>query len=194
MGNIVGHTNHVFSLAVPTILSTLCEVDSAKAVVPRRLRELPSWLLSQAGLRSHALLTEALTSAGARGYHYRLLAALADLGPTSQATLGRATGLDRSDVTAVIGDLVERGAVTLSRSNSDRRSHTVGLTTGGRRWLDELDQIVAAVQTQLLAPLSDSERRDLVRLLSRIQPPPPSPPSRTRSAHARARQGREGAM
>src|SRR5439155_6753872 len=45
--------------------------------------------LSEASLHAHRLLTAAFASAGSRGYHYRLLAALREYGPASQARLGR---------------------------------------------------------------------------------------------------------
>lgn len=155
--------------------------------IPRRLRTLPSWLLSQASLRAHALLTQGLGNAGARGHHYRLLAALDDLGPASQAVLGRATGLDRSDVTVAVSELVQSGAITRTPSVSDRRSHTISLTAAGRQWLDELDETMAAVQAQLLAPLTKSERRQLTRLLARIQPSRPQALTRPSDAETPSR-------
>jgi len=49
---------------------------------PARLKAKSTWLISQVAARSHGLLTERLAAAGARGYHYRLLAALAEFGPS----------------------------------------------------------------------------------------------------------------
>ncbi len=46
--------------------------------------------------------------AGARRYHYALLAAAEEYGPSSQADLGRRTGIDRSDMVATVNDLAER--------------------------------------------------------------------------------------
>src|SRR6187200_955239 len=69
---------------------------------PDRLRLRPTWLLGQAAARASALLAAGFAQhgEGLRGYHYRLLAALDQSGPSSQADLGRDTGIDRSDVTA----------------------------------------------------------------------------------------------
>ena len=68
------------------------------------MRERPTWLISRAYARANGLLQEGFAQGGGglRGYHYRLLAALDEWGPASQASLGRGTGIDRSDVTAAL--------------------------------------------------------------------------------------------
>ena len=66
--------------------------DDAK---PAMLTQKPSWLVSEVSRVAHRLLTGKLATAGSRGYHYRLLAALQEFGPASQAKLGRRTGMDR---------------------------------------------------------------------------------------------------
>src|SRR4029450_10879563 len=75
----------------------------------QRVAGRPTWLLSRANARSQALLTDAFSNEGLRGYHFRLLAALDQYGPASQAELGRGTGIDRSDVVAALNDLVQGG-------------------------------------------------------------------------------------
>ena len=61
---------------------------------------MPSWLLTQSGLQAQRIIAETFAAGNARGYHYRLLATLAEYGPASQASLGRRTGIDRSDLRA----------------------------------------------------------------------------------------------
>ncbi|NUR71967.1 MAG: winged helix-turn-helix transcriptional regulator, partial [Hamadaea sp.] len=78
---------------------------------PRRLRALPSRLTNQAALTANRIVDKALAQVGVRRYHYSLLAALDETGPTSQAELGRRTGIDRSDMVATVNDLADRGLV-----------------------------------------------------------------------------------
>jgi DNA-binding MarR family transcriptional regulator len=137
---------------------------------PARLSTLPTWLLSQAAARSHRLLTTALATAGARGYQYRILAALDESGTASQADLGRVTNLDRSDVNAVIAELVDLGAVTRAADQADRRRNQITLTKTGQDLFRTLDDIIEGVQQQVLAPLSARERLVLTNLLARINP------------------------
>ena len=135
---------------------------------PARLKAKSTWLISQVAARSHGLLTERLAAAGARGYHYRLLAALAEFGPSSQASLGRRTRMDRSDVVAAVGELAAEGLVERAADPADRRRNVVTLTPRGTVRLERLDQVLAAVQDELLAPLSGAERAELARLLARL--------------------------
>src|SRR6476659_2423069 len=76
-----------------------------------RVASRPTWLLSRANLRAQELLGSAFAAEGLRGYHFRLLAALDQYGPSSQADLGRNTGIDRSDVVAALNELVDGGLV-----------------------------------------------------------------------------------
>ena len=134
------------------------------------MRERPTWLISRAYLRATGLLQEgfAAESDRLRGYHYRLLAALDEFGPASQAALGRGTGIDRSDVTAALVELEERGLVQRSVNPADRRRNVVSITAAGTRRLAELDAVVDTIQERLLAPLSEEERRQFVTLIRRI--------------------------
>ncbi|WP_386693263.1 MarR family winged helix-turn-helix transcriptional regulator [Streptomonospora nanhaiensis] len=117
---------------------------------------------------SQRLSAEALAEAGVRSYHYALLAALAEFGPTSQAELGRRCGIDRSDVVAVLNDLQERGAVERTPDPADRRRNSIVLTSAGGDLLRRLDSVVGEMQDRLLAPLSTEERAVLVGLLVRL--------------------------
>jgi DNA-binding MarR family transcriptional regulator len=133
-----------------------------------RVAGRPTWLLSQANARAHSLLTEALASEGVRGYHYRLLAALDQYGPSSQADLGRYTDIDRSDVVATLNDLVARRLARRESDPTDRRRNVVKLTTRGAGMLARLDPVLDDVQAAVLAPLTENERRTLVRLLAKL--------------------------
>lgn len=133
-----------------------------------RLDSLPTWLLSRSSGRAHRLLGDAFAAAGARGYHYRALAALDDLGPASQATLGRRAEMDRSDIVATITELEADALVERAPDPDDRRLKIVTITAAGRRRLKKLDGVVASVQEELLAPLTSAERAELIRLLGRV--------------------------
>lgn len=141
-------------------------MESASA--PARLRALPSWLLNQAARPAQHLVTEGLRAVDAQRYHYSVLAALDEFGPASQAALGRRSGIDRSDMVAVVNDLAARGSVSRQPDVTDRRRNVVTITPAGRRHLRELDDILNGVQRDLLAPLSADERAELVRLLGKI--------------------------
>jgi DNA-binding MarR family transcriptional regulator len=130
--------------------------------------ELPTWLIAGVSARSHRLLSEAFAGAGARGHHYRLLVALDEFGPLSQAALANRTGIDRSDVVAALNELAERRSVERSPDPDDRRRNVVTITPAGAKELRRLDRIVSGVQKELLEPLPAADRAELVRLLTRL--------------------------
>jgi MarR family transcriptional regulator, lower aerobic nicotinate degradation pathway regulator len=135
---------------------------------PERVRRLPSWLLGQAHKRSQELVGDALARDGARRPHFVVLASLADQGPASQATLGRRVSIDRSDLHAIVAELERDGLIGRTRDPEDRRRNVVTLTAAGKATLGRLNARISQAQRDLLAPLSPSDRRELVRLLSQL--------------------------
>jgi DNA-binding MarR family transcriptional regulator len=97
-----------------------------------------------------------------------VLAALDELGPVSQVELGRAAGLDRSDVAATVAALEQRGSIRRAVDPDDLRRKRVALTPAGRRLLTRLDTVLDGVQQQVLEPLSATQRDTLVALLARL--------------------------
>lgn len=135
---------------------------------PQRVRRLPSWLLGQAHTRSQQLVADALAQEGARRPHFVVLASLADQGPASQATLGRRVSIDRSDLHAIVAELERDGLIGRTRDPEDRRRNVVTLTAAGKAALGRLNARIDQAQRDLLAPLSPSDRRELVRLLEQL--------------------------
>jgi MarR family transcriptional regulator, lower aerobic nicotinate degradation pathway regulator len=135
---------------------------------PRRLRRLPSWLLNQAALNANRIVAEGFAAEGVRRPHFAVLVALDEDGPASQAELGRRLSIDTSDMVAVLNDLERERLVARARDESDRRRNVVRLTNAGARALERLAEQVEHAQTELLAPLSAKERRELERMLARV--------------------------
>jgi DNA-binding MarR family transcriptional regulator len=119
-------------------------------------------------VRAQALLANAFAAHGVRGYDFRVLAALDQFGPSSQADVGRHTGIDRSDVVATVNALVSGGLARRTPDPVDARRNVITITASGRRMLERLDVAVDEVQEALLSPLDSAERRTLVRLLRKL--------------------------
>ncbi|MFJ8914674.1 MarR family winged helix-turn-helix transcriptional regulator [Amycolatopsis sp. NPDC102389] len=134
------------------------------STAPVRLRTKASWLVNQAATVAHRLTLRS----GARRYHYGILAALDEGGPSSQAALSRRTGIDRSDVVAVINELADAGHVDRSPDPADGRRNLISLTDDGVRQLNQLESLVSDTQDVFLAPLDRAEREQLTGLLARL--------------------------
>jgi DNA-binding MarR family transcriptional regulator len=143
-------------------------MEESAGRTPARLRGLPSWLITQTAMHAGRLVSDGLAAAGARGYHYRLLATLEEFGPASQAALGRRSGIHFSDVVATLNELADLEYVQREPDPADRRRNVVSLTPAGRRQLRRLDKQIAKIQEDVVAPLSADERAELVRLLTRV--------------------------
>jgi MarR family transcriptional regulator, lower aerobic nicotinate degradation pathway regulator len=143
-------------------------MTAAGDATPALLRDKPSWLISQVSTHAHRLLTERLATAGARGYHFRLLAALEEFGPASQASLGRRTGMDRSDVAAAVSELTGQKLAGRATDPADRRRNIITITAKGRAHLRRLNALLAGAQDELLTPLSPGERQALAGMLTRV--------------------------
>ena len=140
----------------------------AKVDTPENLWNLPSRLVGQVSIHAHRLVVEALGAIDAKRYHYSVLSALRQFGLLSQADLGRYSGIDRSDIVECMIELETRRFVARTPDTADRRRNVVSITTAGTWHLQQMDAIVARVQDELLAPLSEAERRQLVDSLQRI--------------------------
>jgi DNA-binding MarR family transcriptional regulator len=86
----------------------------------------------------------------------------------SQTQLGNALGIDRSTVVAVIDRLESRGLVARQASPTDRRSHALYLSEGGKATLRRMTERVRAHEREIARHLSPAEQASLIKLLSRV--------------------------
>jgi len=144
---------------------------------PDKLRQRTSRLLSQVSAQSDRLVNQGLAKVDARKWHVAVLASLQEFGPGSQATLSRRTGIYRSDMVGVLNELADRDFIERTPDPDDRRRNVITITAQGRRHLHRLDKVLDDLHDELLAPLTPTERDQLVQLLTRLldhhtQPPP----------------------
>lgn len=136
---------------------------------PTALTELPSWLLTQSAAQAHRIVTESFAAGGARAYHFRLLATLVEFGPASQATLGRRSSIDRSDVVAALNELEADGYVERSADPADGRRNVITITTAGKRQYRKLTTLIGKAQEEIFAPLSATDRTRLTTILGKLR-------------------------
>ncbi|KUJ70833.1 MarR family transcriptional regulator [Streptomyces albus subsp. albus] len=138
---------------------------------PARIRTLPSWLLGRAAARGHRLVAEALAREGMRMMHHAVLSAVAELGPLSQAELGRGLRIDPKDMVGIVADLEAEGLVTRSPDPKDRRKNAIAVSAAGKRRLRRTEKLGDQANDELTAPLTAEERAQLIALLTRIADP-----------------------
>ena len=134
----------------------------------QRVADRPTSLQGRAHARSQAILGEAFATAGMRGYHFRVLAALEERGPASQADIGRTTGIDTSDVVAAVNHLVDEGLARRQPDEVDRRRNVITITKRGLAAVERVGRVVDRVQDDVMAPLSERDRATFLRLLAKL--------------------------
>ncbi|MDI1335561.1 MAG: MarR family transcriptional regulator [Lacunisphaera sp.] len=90
-------------------------------------------------------------------------------GPRTPAELADASGVTRATMTGLIDTLERDGFVKREPDPDDRRMMSVRLTLAGERFLTEFLPGHFQSIAKLMSPLSEAERKTLVRLLGKIQ-------------------------
>lgn len=99
---------------------------------------------------------------------WAVLAKLAEVGPSSQNSLGRQTAMDNSTINGVVRRLLQRGLIEKAAAPDDQRMHLIALTSEGERVIDRALPMAQEITRLTLAPLSGSEQATLLRLLRKI--------------------------
>ena len=92
-----------------------------------------------------------------------------ECGPRTPAALADAAGVTRATMTGLVDTLERDGYVKREPDPTDRRTISVRLTAKGDRFLNDFLPGHFKVIAELMAPLNESERKTLVRLLGKIQ-------------------------
>lgn len=97
------------------------------------------------------------------------LAKLAELGPCSQNLLGRHTAMDAATIKGVVDRLAGRKLITTTTDPDDSRRLIVALTGEGRQFVERATPVAQAISEDTLAPLTQAERRNLLKLIARLR-------------------------
>jgi MarR family transcriptional regulator, lower aerobic nicotinate degradation pathway regulator len=147
--------------------------DSAESGTGRRgirryfLDAQAGFLLRKAQQR-HLSIFSAHMSEGLTAQQFAALAKLAEVGPSSQNSLGRQTAMDNSTINGVVRRLHQRGLVEKFPAPEDSRLHMLRLTDEGRRVCERVLPLAREITRLTLAPLSRDEQTILLRLLRKI--------------------------
>jgi DNA-binding PadR family transcriptional regulator len=82
-----------------------------------------------------------------------------------------AVSLDPTLMVALIDELERQGLCRRTRHPSDRRRYAIAITPTGSALLEQGLAIVGEIEQEILAPLSEPERQELARMLTRVMEP-----------------------
>jgi DNA-binding MarR family transcriptional regulator len=88
--------------------------------------------------------------------------------PLTPAELAERTGVTRATITGLVDTLERAGFVTRTPHPDDRRMMSVGLTKRGEKLLAKIMPEHFRRMAWLMGPLSETERKTFVRLLTKV--------------------------
>ena len=134
---------------------------------------LPSYLpykLSVASNRVSGLIARAYQARfGLSIWEWRVIAVLGAGAPMTAQAVCEATAMDKVTVSRAIRSLDERGLVTRTRREHDRRASDVALTPDGEAIYSEVAPLAIAYEAALLDSFSQEERDTLMALLEKLE-------------------------
>lgn len=127
-----------------------------------------AYLLSQVGAHSSRRWQERLAPIGLDPRSVLVLRHVGSQEGRTQASLSASLAVPPSRVVGIVDDLERRGLLERRANPSDRRAHALWLTDRGRTLLDEVVAVSRAHEADICAGLSESDRRQLIELLTVI--------------------------
>ena len=135
---------------------------------PAALRQSTGFLVTRAHHRSHREFLTALEPLGIEPRHYGSMRVLRTLGAVTQGQLATVLDVSPATVVQIVDHLEHRGLVARERDPADRRAYWLHLTADGERTSLEAGAIAATIHQGWLGAPRSRQRRDLVRLLTRL--------------------------
>jgi DNA-binding MarR family transcriptional regulator len=89
--------------------------------------------------------------------------------PCTPASLAGESRVSRATMTGLIDTLEKDGLVVRKADKNDRRTVHVNLTPGGKSFINKIAPGYFRRVSSILEPLKETERKQLVRLLQKIQ-------------------------
>lgn len=132
------------------------------------LATAPGHLIRRSHQISVAVFNTHLAAADVTPVQFAILNALSDTPGVDQTTLAKRVAFDPATSGSVIGRLESKGWVDRCADPVDRRRKLLVLTPQGQQALSGMQSAVAAVQAEILSPLTPQEQGQFMRLLGRL--------------------------
>ena len=111
-----------------------------------------------------------LSETGITEQQWRVLRVLIEFGRMDTKTLADISSLLFPSLTRIVATLREKGLVTQTRDDKDRRRHFIEITPEGQRIIDERTSQAADIVTSFKKTLGEDDYEALLDLLARLDP------------------------
>lgn len=147
-------------------------VSPSKLATPRsktyQIENQVGFLLRRVHRRATAIFQNLFSTDELTPLQFTSLIKIRDERKVSQNLLGRLSHADPATIMGVVSRLEERKLVKKGTDPFDKRKSILVVTTKGLKLLESLEPVALQVSEQTLAPLSSSEQKIFLRLLTRL--------------------------
>ncbi|KQS03868.1 MarR family transcriptional regulator [Sphingomonas sp. Leaf357] len=133
------------------------------------LSEFAGYHLRRASAVFAADFARALEGTGMRQVLFGILSVVAANPDINQGAVGRALGIQRANMVALINELVDRELIERRASKDDRRAFALCLSPAGQAMLDECLARIRVHEEEMLLGVGVADRARLIALLLRIE-------------------------
>ncbi len=117
---------------------------------------------------SVAIFLEETRALGLTTVQYAALHMIDEVPDIDQARLSSVIAFDTTTLVKVIDRLAEKGLITRTRSQTDRRKQLLNATAQGREVVRKIQPMIDRAEQRILAPLSPSDRRKFMEMLTQL--------------------------
>jgi DNA-binding MarR family transcriptional regulator len=126
------------------------------------------FVLNKAAQRMREGFEESLKPLKIKPRHYGVLSVISEAGPLPQHIIGEILSCDGNSMVAIVDDLEKLSLARRDVHPADRRAYAVCITPVGKRLLEKANNVADRVEKRFLAPLNQSQQRQLQQLLDRL--------------------------
>jgi len=142
--------------------------SSPKAPTAYTVEEQVGFLLRRAHQKSSSIFQSVFPDRHLTPLQFTALVKIRDEGSVSQNRLGRLSHMDPATVMGVISRLEARNLIRKSADKTDKRKIELMLTAKGLKLIESLEGAAHQVSVDTLAPLTRSEQKMFLQLLTRL--------------------------
>lgn len=128
----------------------------------------PGHLIRRLNQISAGLFVEEAGTLGLTTVQFAALNMIKEVPNIDQASLSDMIAFDKTTIVKVLDRLVEKGLITRTRSETDRRANHLNITPKGAEVIKQIQPMLDRSDARILAPLPASDQRKFMELLTQL--------------------------
>lgn len=133
-----------------------------------RFYSRPGHLLRRLNQIAIAIFIEETTDTDLTTVQYAALKMAQEIPNIDQASLSSMIAIDKTSMVKVLDRLAEKGLITRTRSQTDRRSNLLNVTEAGLAVLRQVDSVIDRIEQRILAPLNKFDQTKFLKMLTQL--------------------------